>query len=104
MAAPAEGIDSEIEALTEFAPPAVPSPQVPSTGSVVMPRGAEETADLRDDPAITGPGTRARHKRWAWLAGAALILLAAAASTYLRDAPVEAVAPPVPPRPGSARP
>jgi TonB family protein len=95
-------IDSELEALTELVPPAVPSPPVPSTGSVVMPPGAEETADLRGDPLITGPGARARRKSWAWLAGAALILLAAA-SIYLRDAPIEAVAPPVPPGPATFR-
>jgi len=92
-------IESELEALTEIAPPEVPGPQVASTASVVMPRAAEETADLRNDPAVTGPGARARRKKWAWLAGAALILLAAAASTYFREDPAAAVAPPVPPWP-----
>jgi len=95
-------IDSELEALTELAPPEVPVPQVASTGSVVMPPGAEETADLRDDAAAARRGAGARRKTGAWLAGAALLALAAAASTYFREAPVEAVAPPIPLRPGPA--
>ena len=91
-------IDSELEALTDAAPPEVPVPQVPSTGSVVMPPGAEETADLRND-AAAARRAGGRRRTGAWLAGAALLALAAAASTYFREAPVEAVTPLVPPWP-----
>ena len=86
-------IDSELEALTEYVAPEAPVPQVPSTGSVLMPPAAVETTDLRDDPAAAGRGTRAPRTTWRWLAGAALLALAAAAATYLREAPVEGIAP-----------
>ena len=87
-------IDSELDALTEFAAPA--PTVVPSTGSVAMPHlsPGEETADLRGESAFRRP-----RKTWAWLAGIALILaLGGGAARYFRPAPVGAVAPPAGPR------
>src|SRR5688572_6423522 len=95
-------IESEPEALTDLDPPEVPVPQAPSTGSVMLPPGAEETADLRNDAAAARRGAGGRRRTGALLAGAALLALAAAASTYFREAPIEAVAPPIPLRPGPA--
>jgi eukaryotic-like serine/threonine-protein kinase len=92
-------IDSELDALTEYVAPDAPAPQILSTGSVVMPSHAVETTDLRDAGAVTQ--RTAPRTRWAWLA-AALLAVAAAGSTYLRDASPGAVGPPIHLRAGLA--
>jgi TonB family protein len=95
-------LDSELDALTEVGAPELPALQVASTGSVALPPAAVETTDLRDNPTTGGAGGRVPRRALPWLAGAVLLALAAAASTYFREAPVAAVAPPLPRRGGFA--
>jgi serine/threonine-protein kinase len=92
--------DSELDALTDYVAPEPAAPQVPSTGSVAMPPAAVETTDLRDG-VVTARRKRATRKTWAGL-GVVLIGLAVAASSHLRETPVEAVTPPTRLRAGPA--
>ena len=76
-------IESELDALTELVPPEGPAPHA-SVGVAPLSPGALETADLRDDPGAARR-RRAARKTWAWVAVGALLVLAAGASTYLRE-------------------
>ncbi len=113
-------IDSELDALTEIAPPVAAPGTATVIGSVAalgMPGagvppadvppaalGALETADLRDGRVEVVEAARAQRRTWAWLAvAAALGLFAhfAARDAYFRD-PAPPAGPPVTFRPGLA--
>ena len=97
-----KGIESELEALTEFVAPPIPAPHVPSLAALPLSPGALETTDLSHDRTTAGLGARAKRKTWAWLVGIALLALAAGASTYLLEPPATAVPPPISTRIGPA--
>jgi len=79
-------IDSELEALTEYVPPA-PTTTAPVAAGVPASLEGLETADLRDERGTVIRGARAQRRTWAWLALATALGIAAAASTFLGDEP-----------------
>jgi serine/threonine-protein kinase len=80
-------IDSELEGLTEYVPPA-PAAAVPvAVGVPPSPVDVLETADLRAERGTVNRGVRAQRRTWAWLALATVLGAIAAAASFLGDEP-----------------